>query len=103
MDVMFFRLPHIRVGANINHNAQGGTYMPDEKVVLVNVPGIEKTSDGFRAKVMAIAERLETNPNFLMAVMCFESGRTFRPDIRNPASGAVGLIQFMEPTAKGLG
>lgn len=39
-----------------------------------------------------------------MACMAFESAETFRPDIRNAAgSGAVGLIQFMPATARGLG
>lgn len=41
---------------------------------------------------------------WLMACMAFESGRTFRADIRNAAgSGAVGLIQFMPATAAALG
>jgi hypothetical protein len=36
--------------------------------------------------------------------MAFESGETFSPSKRNAAhSGAVGLIQFMPPTAFGLG
>lgn len=39
-----------------------------------------------------------------MAVMAFETGRTFKPDIRNLAgSGATGLIQFMPATARALG
>jgi peptidoglycan hydrolase-like protein with peptidoglycan-binding domain len=71
---------------------------------LVAVPGIEHTSQEFRDKVVQIAERLGTNPNFLTAVMSFESGGTFSPSVPNKAgSGAVGLIQFMPATAKGLG
>lgn len=39
----------------------------------------------------------------LMACMAFESGESFLPSIKNVAgSGAVGLIQFMPNTAKGL-
>jgi hypothetical protein len=39
-----------------------------------------------------------------MACMAWESGETFRSDIKNAAgSGAVGLIQFMPATAKALG
>lgn len=39
-----------------------------------------------------------------MACIAFESGETFRPDIKNMAgSGATGLIQFMPATARGLG
>ena len=71
---------------------------------LVNVLGIENTSEAFRKKVMEIADRLLIDPNFLMAIMSFETGATFSPSIKNAAgSGAVGLIQFMPPTAKGLG
>lgn len=42
--------------------------------------------------------------NWLMACIAFESGATFRPDVRNAAgSGATGLIQFMPATALSLG
>lgn len=70
---------------------------------LVAVPGSEKVSDRFKEKVIQIASDLGTNPNFLLAVMSFETGETFSPSVRNPVSGAVGLIQFMKPTAQGLG
>lgn len=70
---------------------------------LVNVPGSERVSPAFKEKVVQIAADLGTNPNFLMAVMSFESGESFDPAKRNPVSGAVGLIQFMKPTAVGLG
>jgi soluble lytic murein transglycosylase-like protein len=37
-----------------------------------------------------------------MACMAWESGRSFRPDVKNMAgSGATGLIQFMPTTAAG--
>lgn len=71
---------------------------------LVHVPGIEKTSSAFREKVISIAAEIQTDPNFLMAIMSFESAATFSPSIRNAAgSGAVGLIQFMPKTAISLG
>jgi hypothetical protein len=38
-----------------------------------------------------------------MAVMAFETGRTFSPSVKNPGSSATGLIQFVGPTARGLG
>jgi hypothetical protein len=39
-----------------------------------------------------------------MACMHWESGGTFRADIKNAAgSGATGLIQFMPSTARGMG
>ena len=43
------------------------------------------------------------NPDFLLACMAFESGMSFCSSIRNAASGATGLIQFMPSTARGLG
>ncbi|MEM1240377.1 MAG: transglycosylase SLT domain-containing protein, partial [Cyanobacteria bacterium P01_H01_bin.26] len=58
----------------------------------------------FQAKVNEMAGRLGMNPDYLMAVMGFETGGTFDPSIRNAAgSGATGLIQFMPSTARGLG
>lgn len=80
------------------------TVSTDARIVLVNVPGSDRVSQEFKDKVMQIADRLGVNPNFLMAVMSFESGGTFSPSIKNAAgSGAVGLIQFMPATAAGLG
>src|ERR1051325_8702175 len=71
---------------------------------LINVPGIENTNDAFRQKVIQIAANLQIDPNFLMAIMSFESGASFSPSKQNAAgSGAVGLIQFMPKTAKNLG
>ena len=59
-------------------------------------------TQAFIAKVEAMAERLGTQPEYLLAVMSFESG--FSPGIRNQAgSGATGLIQFMPGTASELG
>jgi hypothetical protein len=63
-----------------------------------------KVSSDFRARVIAIAGELGTNPDFLMSAMAFESGETFSPSIRNAAgSGATGLIQFLPSTAMSLG
>jgi hypothetical protein len=59
-----------------------------------------KVSPEFAEKVRRIAADLGTNPNYLMAIMAFESAETFSPSIRNGAgSGAVGLIQFTGLTA----
>jgi len=61
----------------------------------------------FRLKVREIAVALEmpsSGPDWLMACMAFETGRTFSPSVRNAAgSGAVGLIQFMPAVAPSLG
>lgn len=58
----------------------------------------------FRAKVRSVAAQLKINPDWLMAIMAFETGRTFDPATRNKAgSSATGLIQFTSATAIGLG
>ena len=63
-----------------------------------------KVSPLFRSRIRWIADTLGCAPNDLMACMAWESGESFRPDIKNAAgSGATGLIQFMPSTAKGLG
>lgn len=64
----------------------------------------KKVSLQFKARVIEIATNIQTDPNYLMAAMAFESQETFKPDIPNAkGSGAVGLIQFMPDTAKALG
>ncbi len=71
---------------------------------LLKVPGIEKTSPAFKTKLIQVANRLGMNPDHLATVISFETGGTFNPSIKNRAgSGAVGLIQFMPPTALNLG
>lgn len=69
-----------------------------------------KVSQTFRERVRWIAEDLQIGDsiadgaNKLMTCMAWESGRSFRPDVRNMAgSGATGLIQFMPATARALG
>lgn len=58
----------------------------------------------FLREVEAMAERLGTKPEFLLAVMSFETGGTFDTGVRNAVgSGATGLIQFMPATAGELG
>jgi peptidoglycan hydrolase-like protein with peptidoglycan-binding domain len=62
-----------------------------------------RVSPEFKSKVRAISEKIGCDPNFLMACMAFETGETFSPSVRNRASGATGLIQFIPKTARGLG
>ena len=66
-----------------------------------------KVDANFRAKILTICEEFNWSPlhaNWLMACMAFESAETFSPTIKNAAgSGAIGLIQFMPATARGLG
>lgn len=61
-------------------------------------------SDEFYAKIEQVAQSLNTKPEYLIAVMNFETGGTFNPAEKNKAgSSGTGLIQFMAATAKGLG
>lgn len=61
----------------------------------------------FRERVRWIAEDLDIGPepgrpapDWIMTWIAWESGRSFRADVRNMAgSGATGLIQFMPATA----
>jgi hypothetical protein len=74
-----------------------------ESVEDIELAWGKKISPAFKRKVIDISAELGIDPNNLMAAMAFESGRTFRADVQNRLSGAVGLIQFMPATAKGLG
>ena len=56
----------------------------------------------FIKKVREVSTRLGIDPNWLMAIMYWESASTFSSSIQN-SIGATGLIQFIPSTAKGLG
>lgn len=50
-----------------------------------------------KAKSIArVAKNIGVDPNDLAAVISFETGGTFDPNIKNPKSSATGLIQFMK-------
>jgi hypothetical protein len=86
--------------AQLENKASG----PAESSETVKIAWGAKVSSVFKARVLWIADSLGCDPNDLMACMAWESGETFRPDIKNAAgSGATGLIQFMPSTAKVLG
>lgn len=55
----------------------------------------------FIEKVKSISKDLGINPDWLMAVMWFES--KLSPSIQNSTTNATGFIQFMPTTAAGLG
>ncbi len=68
------------------------------------VQGNPNVTPAFIGEVEAMAGRLGTKPEYLMAVMSFETGGSFSPGQKNNAgSGATGLIQFMPNTAPELG
>ena len=64
------------------------------------VPASYRTA--FVDKVTSISDALGIDPNWLMAIMHFESAGTFSASVTNPI-GATGLIQFMPSTAADLG
>ncbi|NWC11885.1 hypothetical protein HX776_24165 [Pseudomonas agarici] len=66
---------------------------------------VEDPYEPFKAKVISIAKGLSLDPNWLMAVMAWETKKTLSPSARNRDKGstATGLIQFVEKTAIGLG
>jgi hypothetical protein len=57
----------------------------------------------FMGKVNSVSTDLGINPNDLLRVIEFETGKSFSPAVKNPGSSATGLIQFLESTAKDLG
>lgn len=54
---------------------------------------------GFVKKIKEISEKLKIDPNWLMAIMYFESARTFSPSKKNNI-GCYGLIQFCPDKGK---
>jgi len=52
----------------------------------------------FKAKIIEVAQKLDTEPKTLVAIMAFES--KLNPAAKNKKTNATGLIQFMPGTAK---
>ncbi|HEX8455934.1 MAG TPA: peptidoglycan-binding protein [Pyrinomonadaceae bacterium] len=69
---------------------------------IQGVAGNRRVTPEFKREVAAMARRLGTRPEYLMAVMSFESGGTFSPAKENRSTHATGLIQFMPATARGM-
>lgn len=57
--------------------------------------GVPNWSKQDVTKLGAIASKFGFPPQWLANLINFESGGTFNPAIKNPSSGATGLIQFM--------
>jgi peptidoglycan hydrolase-like protein with peptidoglycan-binding domain len=69
---------------------------------IQGVKGNRFVTPEFIKAVEGVSNRIGTKPEYLMAVMSFETGGTFDPAKRN-SIGATGLIQFLPSTAEGLG
>lgn len=73
------------------------------EVRVLDIAGLANTSSAFRSALAEMSLGLGLDPSYIAAVMAIETGRTFSPSIRNPYTGATGLIQFMPATALALG
>lgn len=69
---------------------------------IQGVKGNSHVTAEFIKEVEAMAGRLKTKPEYILAAMSFETGGSFNPAIQN-SIGATGLIQFLKSTARGLG
>lgn len=70
---------------------------------IAGVKGNANVTPAFTREVEAMAKRLDTRPEYIMAVMSFETGGSFSPRANNASTDATGLIQFLPSTARGLG
>jgi hypothetical protein len=61
-----------------------------------------KVSKEFADKVETISKNLGINPDYLMAIMAFETGETFSASKKN-GNVAIGLLQFTKSGAKSIG
>lgn len=81
--------------------AQANPVKPKTLLYSELVPADQRAA--FVEAVVLSAERLHVHPDWLMVVMRFETAGTFRANVRNRYSGAIGLIQFIPNTARRLG
>ena len=83
-----------------DYHEYNGTVKPAEQnaVTAGNSRQVFKNKNFTKEKAESIArvtKNIGVDPNDLAAVISFETGGTFNPNIRNPKSSATGLIQFM--------
>jgi peptidoglycan hydrolase-like protein with peptidoglycan-binding domain len=84
----------------------GGAVTPVTGVTIATLPafpGLRALPATDLAALVNTANAIGIDPAWLATIIDFETAGTFSPSIQNAAgSGAVGLIQFMPSTAKGL-
>lgn len=83
-----------------DYHEYNGTAKPVEQnaVTAGNSRQVFKNKNFTKEKaesIARVAKNIGVDPNDLAAVISFETGGTFNPNIRNPKSSATGLIQFM--------
>jgi LAS superfamily LD-carboxypeptidase LdcB len=89
-------------GANDGANYKSGGLIEKKSSLLKADDGIEISDNSlFNDKLQEIADELGVTVDDLVGIMQHES--RLNPSAVNPYTGAVGLIQFMPNTAKGLG
>lgn len=76
-------------------------------VPVAAYPGFAKLSKSDQRAFVKAAQWIAPGepdaPTWLATIVDFETGKTWSTKTRNPFSNAVGLIQFVEPTARLLG
>jgi hypothetical protein len=61
----------------------------------------QSTREQYKNKIVEVADRLKCGAADLDAVINFESAGSYDPFVKNPLSGAMGLIQVTNTTARG--
>jgi peptidoglycan hydrolase-like protein with peptidoglycan-binding domain len=82
--------------ADVAKNALKGQGPSAEDLAAIQSPE-------FNDKLNKIGQKLGVDPKDLLRIMKFETGGTMSPSQGSGTSSAVGLIQFMPDTARGLG
>jgi hypothetical protein len=103
---VFFLINDYANSAMIGTDNTSGTINPPDNTGsggLVTLAWGNRVSPDFRANAISVANNVGIDPNWLMAIIAFETAYTFSPSAHNPHSSATGLIGFLESTAEALG
>jgi hypothetical protein len=87
---------------NKSSKSSGSTTISRTEQIAAIEAAYSKTRGGLAAEIVNVADRLDIDSFSLANLINFESAQTFSPSVRHPSTGAVGLIQFMGPTAAEL-
>lgn len=71
--------------------------------ITYNLPEDVQGDTEFLNEVVRVSEEVGVNPDQLLSVMDFETIGSFSPSEKSKTSSGMGLIQFLEKTAKELG